>query len=291
MNLVDAPLPSKTQNMSTTNAYACDDVSLLSMLRQQRMSAAQQQSLLKTTAKDSCSKSSTVEKETSENHREASSEEPTAASLPLGGASTGECGKPTKTLPRNASSTSWTSPLQKYLCEILGQLVELDIVDDNAKGVAPEVSCSYAEACSERELRDCRKHSMGWKWGDRRADIERAVLSRTVEAAPASVNEDQLLDDEEMDLVRQVALRFDSCSIGTSCAAAMAPQIPQRRTSYDKSLGGMTACKGGEGGGGVQDVCCDSPASPIPPRKPHRRASYEQDAPPTATGIPKLRMR
>ena len=65
MNLVDAPLPSKTQNMSTTDAYACDDVSLLSMLRQQRMSAAAA-SLLKTSAKDSRSKSFTVEKETSE---------------------------------------------------------------------------------------------------------------------------------------------------------------------------------------------------------------------------------
>jgi hypothetical protein len=154
--------------------------------------------------------------------------------------------------PLLAHSCQGCSPLQEFLCGVKGvwDLTYIDIVQDNAKCIRPQNSSSHLEA---------------WKVG-----CSKEVSDSVIMKDPTP-NTDDLMDPEEEDLVRQMALRFDSAGQ----QAAMAPKIPQRRTSYEAEY----------------DVVCSMMEIPwrrtsydkerdvyamSAPRIPQRRASYEE---------------
>jgi hypothetical protein len=150
------------------------------------------------------------------------------------------------------------SPLHDFLCEVLGATL-MDIIQDNARGIRPQNSCSHLEACQE----------VGWKWGSKISDR----VMREDETTDND-DDDRLIDEEVDELVRQISLRFEV----TGNQGAMAPKIPERRTSKDDTAAPDDGPIAMAPPIPPRNTCRDKERdldAMSPPRIPKRRASHE----------------
>jgi hypothetical protein len=133
---------------------------------------------------------------------------------------------PSPFAPPSSSHDACSPPLHEFFYGAIGNLRLLDIVQDNAKG---SIRRQQHSNTSSRHLEAI--HEVAWKLGRCSQGVASdSVMIMDGDPAEEEDDDDDRMDpEEEEDLVRRIAMRFDSAGR----LAAMAPKIPERRTSYE----------------------------------------------------------